>query len=243
MDPVSLILMASATKVVQEAAKTISESLFKETKVALKRKRRKSPQTLELNADAISPETANRIIQTLKAAAPTPSDVLTVSREMVRTGDEAMRAESPKQRELGAIALAISPQAVFKDARQRMNLVFKVNLAVAIVLAIILLSGLAGAIYSGIFMRSNLWASIFGGVSAADVISLMVFKPLTAINSALIGTQRLEMIQLRLSQQLQACEEHQQLQQRIDCQTLVWDTIQKELSLLSDTRTMKPKGQ
>lgn len=165
-----------------------------------------------------------------------------MSREIVREDDGSARAESPKQREVAAIALAISPQAVFNDARQRMSIVFKVNLAVAIVLAIILLSGLGGAIYSGIFLRSNLWASIFGGVSAADVIGLMVFKPLTAINSALIGTQRLELIQLRLSQQLQTCAEHVQLQRRIECQGLVWDTIQKELALLADTRTPKSKS-
>ena len=199
-------------------------------------------ESLEIGENEISQERVREILKAIKASEQTGSGVLSVSREMVRAGDESTFKESPQQRELGAIALAISPQAVFSDARRRMSVVFKVNLAVAIVLAIILLSGLAGAVFSALFLRNNIWASVFGGISAADVIALMVFKPLTAINSALIGAQRLEMIQLRLSQQLQACTEHEKLQQRIKCQTIVWDTIQKELALLGATPAPQSKS-
>jgi hypothetical protein len=85
-----------------------------------------------------------------------------------------------------------------------------------------------------VFLRDSTWSFAFGGISAADLLGVYVFKPLSAINASLLGTQRLEMLQLRLSQQLITCAQHEKLERRIECQTLVWDSIQKELSLLAN---------
>jgi hypothetical protein len=238
MDPVSLILALSSSKVVAAAVEAVMR--FAKPGAPI---RHVSPgdKDIEIDVSELSAADLKKLKEALDAAQQDSLGVLSVSRELTRKDREVKGTDSPEQRELGAIALAISPTAVFSDARHRMSLVFKLNLAVAIILAIILLSGLGGAVYSALFLRNNIWASVFGGISAADVVGLVVFKPLTAINSALVGTQRLELIQLRLSQQLQACGQHEELQQRIACQTLVWDTIQKELALLSDSPSSPKK--
>jgi len=87
---------------------------------------------------------------------------------------------------------------------------------------------------SAVFLQRNIWAAAFGGVAAADMIGLYVFKPLTAINSAIVGSQRLAAVHLRLLEQLNTCNQFENLKERIDCQTTVWDTVQKELAALSN---------
>jgi hypothetical protein len=141
--------------------------------------------------------------------------------------------------QLAPLALAISPEAVFGDARKRIALVFKINLAVSIVLAAILLVGIGGAVYSAVFIQKAIWSLAFGGLSVADLIGVYVFKPLSAINAALIGATRLDTLQLRLNQQLSQCAGHDDLEARIRCQTAVWDVIQHELSILASSQPQK----
>jgi hypothetical protein len=141
-------------------------------------------------------------------------------------------ADFNKAKPVAALALAVHPEAVFTDARRRINIVFKFNLAVSIALAIILLGGIGGAVFSALFLKNSIWAIVFGGISAADAVGVYVYKPLTTINEALVGTTRLDTIQLRLNQQLVQCSEYTNLQDRINCQTNVWDAIQRELSAL-----------
>jgi ABC-type multidrug transport system fused ATPase/permease subunit len=139
--------------------------------------------------------------------------------------------QEPK-REVAAVALAVGKEAIFQDARRRVELVFKLNLAIAIVLAIILLSGIAGAVFSAFFQRA-VWATAFGGIAAADMIGVYVFKPLDAINSAMVASQRLDATALRLYEQLRSCDGYENLKDRIECQSVVWDKIQQELSSLA----------
>ena len=233
LDAVSLTLIGSASKVAFEALRPLLAEKLKGKSSTARQKPIAGANISITDSDLNSDEVQRSLELVQQAREPSPS-LLTISRKAASSDTDVEL--SPEQREIGALGLAISPQAVFTDARQRMGLVFKINLAVAIVLAVILLGGLAGSVYSAIFLHNNIWASVFGGVSAADVIGLLVFKPLTAINAALIGTQRLEMLQLRLSQQLDSCGQHSRLDERIKCQTAVWDTIQRELGLLAASR-------
>ena len=140
--------------------------------------------------------------------------------------------EDRKKSEAAAITLAVTKQAVFQDARRRVELVFKVNLAIAIVLAIILLAGIGGAIFAA-FFQQNAWATAFGGIAVADLIGVYVFKPLDAINSAMVASQRLDALSLRMHDQLKACDEYTSIKERIECQSAIWEKIQQELSSLS----------
>ena len=145
------------------------------------------------------------------------------------------QADLESVKELGALVLAVSPQAVFQDSRKRISLVFRINLAVSIALAVILLAGIGGAVFSALFLRNAVWSLVFGGISAADVIGAYIFKPLSAINAALVTATRLDALQLRLSQQLTQCAQHKNLEERILCQTKVWEAIQRELAIIGGT--------
>lgn len=195
-------------------------------------------QQLELsNTKEVSPETIETLRKFLESRRDTSADPLALSREAVLqlSPDETERRRSltTPPTEVGATVLAISSDAVFRDARKRIDLVFKLNLALAIILAVILLGGIAGAIISAVFFEKTIWTLVFGGMSVADVIGVYALKPLTAINAAVIATQRLEAIHLRLSEQLKVCAEHEKLDDKIKCQTTVWEAIEHDLSTLA----------
>lgn len=189
------------------------------------------------NTKEVSPEMVETLRRFVESQKETSDDPLTLSRKAVLhlTPEETERltVESTPSVQVGATILAISPDQVFRDARKRIDLVFKLNLGLAIVLAVILLGGIAGAVISAVFFEKTIWALVFGGISVGDVIGAYALKPLTAINAAIIGAQRLEAIHLRLSEQLKACSEHLDLEQRIRCQTTVWQAIQHDLSTLA----------
>jgi hypothetical protein len=208
-------------------------------------KRKQEQLTLKVGEREIeisgSKEVPPEIIEALRKYVESPEessgDPFTLSRKAVLKlspeETEQRLIDSAPPPEVGATLLAISPDAVFRDARKRIDLVFKLNLGLAIVLAAVLLGGIAGAVISAVFFEKTIWALAFGGISVGDVIGAYALKPLTAINAAVIATQRLETIHLRLSEQLKLCAEHANLDDRIRCQTTVWETIQKDLSTLA----------
>ncbi len=232
MDPISLTIAAlgsSTTKVLAEYIKAYLQ--------------RQSGRKLKINIGGteievtgtgeLTPEMAESFKQLLASSDKSADNPIALSRKASQEPPSRPPRKSPSDDKVGALALAISPEAVFVDARRRMSVVFRLNLAVAIVLAIILLGGIGGAVFSAVFLRNSTWSFAFGGISAADLLGVYVFKPLSAINASLLGTQRLEMLQLRLSQQLSTCAQHEKLERRIECQTVVWESIQRELAILA----------
>ena len=162
------------------------------------------------------------------------ADTLELSR--IATGrvktSKALPPPAPA-REVGSIALAFSPESVFGEARRRIRLVFRLNLGITVALALILLGGISGSVILGGLLEQSKWALIFGGVSVADLLGVYAFKPLKAIYEALFATQRLDTVHLRLYEQLRSCTEHENLSERINCQTQVWEAIQRELTAIS----------
>jgi hypothetical protein len=167
-----------------------------------------------------------------KQLSATPN-VLELSRQAVQSesGKTAAPTVAP-QSEIVGLALALDPDSVFRDARRRTGLVFQLNLGFAIILGIILLAGIAGSLYSALVLGKPSWATAFGGISAADLIGLYAFKPLVAINSALVSATRLDNMQLRLNTQLEQCSKYSNVDDRLRCQNSVWEAIQKELASL-----------
>src|SRR5207237_6645314 len=103
---------------------------------------------------------------------------------------EARLARSPAAT---AAALVLDPDAVFRDARKRVSLVFRINVVISTVLAFLLLGGIGGAIVAG-FLGKAVWAGVFGGVAAIDVLGVLVYKPLNQINQSIVQTQRLDLL-------------------------------------------------
>ncbi len=163
-----------------------------------------------LNLSNISPEQMNRIQELLSTELKPSATVLELSKQAALS-DKPNR-ETPittsAQAEIVSLALAVDPDSVFRDARKRTSLVFQLNLGFAIILGIILLAGIGGSLYAALVLGKSTWATAFGGISAADLIGVYAFKPLTAINAALVSATRLDNMQLRLKTQLEQCSKY-----------------------------------
>ena len=187
-----------------------------------------------------SPGEAEEIVQLLKeeidATDQSSGATLDLTRKAV-SGEPEDKKDSPSHQTepppSRRIAFGIDPSAVVHDARRRIDIVFKFNLAVAMVLAAILVCGIGGCVLSAVVFKEATWALAFAGISVADLLGTYVYKPLDAVNAAVIATQRLDTIHLRLREQLNLCMQHPNLKDRIDCQTDVWQAIQKDLATLS----------
>lgn len=237
MDPLILAAMSGSTvKIVQKALKEWLTSW---------RKQRIQPAPTEtvtggyqIDLNQASPELLDKIQELLATEKPATPNILELSRAAAKTPSSAeqqlryIEARLTPQSELVGLALALDPDSVFRDARRRTGLVFQLSLGFAIILGIILLAGIAGSLYSALVLGNPSWATAFGGISAADLIGLYAFKPLIAINSALVSATRLDNMQLRLKTQLEQCGKYSSVDDRFRCQTAVWQAIQKELASL-----------
>lgn len=132
------------------------------------------------------------------------------------------------------VALAISAEDVIASARRRIDLVFRLNLGIAIALTVVLLGGIAGSLISSLVLGKSSWAAAFGGISAADILGIYAFKPLRVINRALVSSQRLDAVHLRLKEQLDSCRQLDTMEERIKCQTKTWEAIEKQLAALTE---------
>lgn len=229
MDPLTIAALSGSTfKILQQALK---EWLTTDRKTRIQIKQAGAAYDIDLNQ--ASPELLDRIQELLAKQLSATPNVLELSRQAVQSesGKTAAPTVAP-QSEIVGLALALDPDSVFRDARRRTGLVFQLNLGFAIILGIILLAGIAGSLYSALVLGKPSWATAFGGISAADLIGLYAFKPLVAINSALVSATRLDNMQLRLNTQLEQCSKYSNVDDRLRCQNSVWEAIQKELASL-----------
>jgi hypothetical protein len=130
------------------------------------------------------------------------------------------------------IALALEPDAVFADARRRVSFVFKLTVAISTVLAFLLLGGIAGAII-GALLGHAVWAAVFGAVSAADMLGVIVYRPLAQIDGAIVSAQRLDLLFLSTRERLRDCRRQSELKEQIACATRVWQEMHAQLAALS----------
>jgi hypothetical protein len=230
LDPLTITALSASTFKILRQALTQWLSANQKTRVQIK-----SPSgDYHINLDQASPELLNKIEELLSTHSPDTSNIIELSRQAVRSEPGKTTASTtPRQSEIVGLAVALDPDSVFRDARKRTGLVFQLNLGFAIILGIILLAGIAGSLYSALVLGKPSWATAFGGISAADLIGLYAFKPLVAMNSALVSATRLDNMQLRLKTQLEQCSKYSNLDDKLRCQAGVWDTIQKELASLA----------
>jgi hypothetical protein len=133
--------------------------------------------------------------------------------------------------DLGALALNSSPD-FFLTARKRIALAFRLNVSLALALAFILLGGIVLSIGGALTGHGGL-SVVFAGVSVADLLGVYAFKPLAEISSTVVASQRLEIIHMRLLNQLLSCAEQPDLEKRLCCQADVWNAIQRDLAAMS----------
>jgi hypothetical protein len=158
--------------------------------------------------------------------------VFELSREAAKP--EHLQAESRTAApDVGAAALSISPNEVFREARTQNKRVFMVGLVLAVTLASILVIGIGGVIVSAAFFGKESAAATFGGVSLLDVVGLALTKPFAVIQGASVTSQRLDLAYLRLQEELKDCADYADADERFRCKSRVWDQMQEELRKLS----------
>lgn len=233
MDLLTTALAASSASLLKQFYPILKDWVSRKQKANLQL--RVGETTIEVApSEEVNEELVAAIQQAIEKTGKFTDNPISLSRVAVarRRPEREDEEDTSREKEVGAMALSISPTAVFLSARRRIDLVFRLNLAIAISLAVLLLGGIGGAIVSGAVFAKPTWALVFGGISVADIIGVYAFKPLAAINEALVATQRLDALHLRLRQQLDTCGQLSDLKERIKCQTTVWDAIQRELATL-----------
>lgn len=107
--------------------------------------------------------------------------------------------------EIAGLALAFSPELVFRIARKRISFYFKLNAGICFVLASLGLIGIGGGLCAALVFEKFQWAVVLGGLGIGSWVGLFVFKSLDRIRDALNATIALEFLVLRLQQQLETC--------------------------------------
>jgi hypothetical protein len=146
--------------------------------------------------------------------------------------DRSQAAEG-RSAELGVAAISIDVDSVMRDARQRVARMLRINIALAVVLAGILVIGLGGVVIAGVILGKGTAAAVFGGMSVADVFALAFTKPFALISGAVVAGQRLEVVHLRLRQELEGCNAFEDADRRLRCRRQVWQDVQAELRSLA----------
>jgi hypothetical protein len=132
------------------------------------------------------------------------------------------------------LGIALDSDSVFRDARRRAELVFKINVIVSLLLTVLFFFGVGAAIVLGVMGKDG-WAIVAGGVTIADLAGLLVFKPLSQINASVIETQRLDIVHLSARQRLQEISNIESAEERVAAATSVWNDIKTDLQGLAAT--------
>ena len=132
---------------------------------------------------------------------------------------------------VGAVALSLDPDAVYRDSRRRINAALRLRWAFAIVLASVLVVGIAGVVATALVAGRDTATLVFGGMAFADVLVLALTRPFQLINEAHLDSTRLEVAFLRLRDHLEQCDKLPDSRQ-LTCRGKAWDRMQSELRAL-----------
>jgi hypothetical protein len=94
------------------------------------------------------------------------------------------------------------------------------------------LVGTAGAVLTAILGQANTWSLVFGGITAADLIAVLYWKPLRAIEVVVTSTIKLDLLQLRYAQQLAECATRKKLKDRFECNKEAWESVRADLNAM-----------
>jgi hypothetical protein len=235
MDMTLISLAASSASVVAKALPALLEAVNK----------KKQPKiTVEVDGRPTQIDATPELVELLRmslhesVAVQAADNPIALSR--AAAVDAVFKAPSSATTTVGGAALGISADEVVASARRRIELVFRINLGIAIALAVIFIGGIAGALVSSLVLGKSTWAVAFGGLSTVDLLGVYAFKPLKVINRALVSSQRLDAVHLRLREQLDGCRQLGTMEERMKCQTQIWEAIETQLASLAETDETAP---
>jgi len=156
-----------------------------------------------------------------------PSFLDSFDKPAVELDSRSISAGGPPPR-IVALALAYNPDSFFNEARKRNALFFKLSVGSAVILAGLGLIGIGGGVFAALLFQKVWWPALLGGIGLANWVGLFVFKPLDRLIVALRASTQLDLLIFRLRHQLDSCAKLPTLEAQHECQTKLWDSIQRD---------------
>jgi hypothetical protein len=121
---------------------------------------------------------------------------------------------------------------VFQDARRRVILVFRLNIALSLAVSLILIGAITTSIVLGFFGR-DVWATALGGVAMLDLVGAALYRPLAQINRALVRAQQIDMLVLSARERLRVVGDIAEANDLATATLHAWADILADLKALS----------
>ncbi len=140
------------------------------------------------------------------ALAALSSTVAALMKTLLRTSE---------QRKIGDAATdivlhdAASPQRVrdlFESTKKRLGTAWSIGIVMTVTLFGLFLGMVITAVVLGVVFDKPMYSAVFGGLSAASLLTVVIWKPYEMTFGATITIQRLEMILITLEQEWQSCK-------------------------------------
>jgi hypothetical protein len=120
-----------------------------------------------------------------------------------------------EQRKIGDAATDIvlhdpaSPQRVrdlFESTKKRLATAWTIGIVMTVTLFGLFLGMVITAVVLGVVFEKPMYSAVFGGLSAASLLTVVLWKPYEMTFGATITIQRLEMILVTLEQEWHSCQ-------------------------------------
>lgn len=125
-------------------------------------------------------------------------------------------------------------ETVIASARTRNNRVFLLNLLFVVLLTLFLIAGVGGAIITVLAGGANIWASVFGGIAAIDILVFILTRPEQGMIRALRKATSLDAMVFVYGRQFDSCDQHATVKDQMDCREATFQKLQADLKKLDD---------
>ncbi len=110
-----------------------------------------------------------------------------------------------------------SVKKLFEDANKRLQSTWRIGIFMTITLFVIFIGMLIIAVVTGLLTGQSTYIIVFGGVSAASILTALIWKPYDKAFQALTTTQRLDMILIGLEHEWNACSKLEKPEEQMTC--------------------------
>jgi len=183
------------------------------------------------------PEDLAKLVSSLDAASEAARTAVARVRDRPRRTSQwtvfAPPAKPPPPRP-SEVAFVLAPGAVFMTARQRSQVQFYVHVVLLVLFALVGLGSITMVIVSSLMLHENLWGLVFGGLGVADVVGVLLYKPLSKMMGTHLLLHRWDVANGEAQDLLQDCQRFSAVDERMSCKRKVWETLHARLGSLKE---------
>jgi hypothetical protein len=96
-------------------------------------------------------------------------------------------------------------RSLFDDTKQRLRTTWSIGIAMTVILFTLFVGMTIAAVVTGLTTGKAAYSIVFGGIGAASLLTVVLWKPYDKAFQAAITTQRLEMILVGLEEEWSSC--------------------------------------